>query len=179
MSTPDSPRKVFNQDNRGATIGTQINTTNPSRDHSADIAAYLARLGETNRDVRLANIVNAIVQPNSSPIPLDQVFVPLSTTLRIPEGMTLADFFNHAVHRAGKFDFRGRQRQTSGEELAESSRELRRVTVWEAVATHCRLALIGDPGSGKSTVGQFLTVVVASARTKPEGVKPCRADRRV
>ena len=169
MSATDPPRKVYiDQDNRGANIGTQIITTGPSPDHPADIAAYLAWLAETNRDVRLANIVNAIVQPNSSPIPLDQVFVPLSTTLLIPDGVTFADFLKNAASQTGESEFVGRHRRTLGNEIAESSREQRRVTVWEAVATHGRLALIGDPGSGKSTVGQFLTIVLASARTQPE-----------
>ena len=76
-------------------------------------------------------------------------------TSRFPKKLTLAQ----ALEQRRAEPKRGRS------ELPDAAREeTRKATVWEVVTHHASLALAGNPGSGKSTVGQFLTVVLSRAQ---------------
>jgi formylglycine-generating enzyme required for sulfatase activity len=140
--------------------GIHFGKTEPTA--AGHIAAYLAWIEETQRDVRLNDIITAVARPDASPIPLDAIFVPLCVDFSIPEKLSLAAVLDERRKTPSR-DF-GKTGDQDRKLTEEERTQTRRVTVWETVAHHARLALVGDPGSGKSTVGQFLTIVLARAR---------------
>jgi formylglycine-generating enzyme required for sulfatase activity len=127
--------------------------------------AYLGWVVETQSALRLSDIIEGIVAADSRPLELRQVFVELNTHLRIPEKQSLAEYLkpqsSRGAERKGQSTFfrpvPGRQGGQGGEE----STEFRTVGVFETLSQHRAIVLVGDPGSGKSTVGQFIALALA------------------
>ncbi len=154
-------QRVENQYNIGA--GGPVPVTSPAK----ALDAYLGWVLETQSALRLADIIEGIVAVDSRPLELRQVFVELNTYLRIPEKQTLAAYLqaqqSKGVERKGQSTFfrplSGRKTLPEGEEPTE----FRPVGVFETLSQHRAIVLVGDPGSGKSTVGQFIALALASA----------------
>ncbi len=140
---------IFN----GPVSARDINLGPKSRTPGEHIADYVAWLAFTNRDVRLSNIIKAVAQPGAATIPIDRIFVSLDTTFQIPKGETLANFL------------KTKSRKYYEKAHAEWNVESRPASVWEVATHHSCAVLLGDPGSGKSTIGQFLTLVLAGAKS--------------
>src|SRR5262249_23768718 len=80
------------------------------------------------------------------PLQLAEIYVPLDTTLRIPEKQTLAGWL-------------------ARECTPRAEGALRPVSVLEALACPRQLTLLGKPRSGKSTVGARVLLTLAQAWT--------------
>lgn len=111
------------------------------------IAHYLGALAADLAGLKLGEIDTSVDQTKMSPLELADIYVPLDTTLRIPQGATLAEWLARE---------RSNQRDTSSAE-----REMRSVSALEALAEHRELTLLGKPGSGKSTFGASVLLALA------------------
>ncbi len=115
----------------------------------AVIALYLRALVADLAGLRLGGIDASVDQTRLEPLQLVDVYVPLDTTERIPEGETLASWLAHG---------QGRRHDAPRE-----PRETRPVSALEALAVHRELTLLGKPGSGKSTFGASVVLALAQA----------------
>jgi hypothetical protein len=145
------------------------------QNHAEAITAYLRWLERTHAAVRINEIIKGVAGTDADPLQLRSVFVDLNVTLQIEEGLSLAEHLRHERERAHESkSSRGKppQIQNRDGELSpkEQARNTRRVNVFEALGLHPRLALIGDAGCGKSTIGQFLTLALARARLDDPGL---------
>jgi formylglycine-generating enzyme required for sulfatase activity len=113
------------------------------------IALYLHALVADLAGLRLGEIDVAAQETKREPLQLADVYVALDTTRSIPAGATLAEWLL-------------RDRARLGDEPRES-RETRPVSALEALAAHRVLALLGKPGSGKSTFGAHVLLALAQA----------------
>jgi hypothetical protein len=113
------------------------------------IALYLHALVLDLAGLKLGEIDVAAQDTTRQPLQLANVYVPLDTTLRIPEGETLVGWLS-----------RERDRQAGD---PREPRETRPVPAIEALATHRKLTLLGKPGSGKSTFGSSALLALAQA----------------
>jgi len=86
---------------------------------------------------------------NREPLQLADIYVPLDTTQRIPEGVTLAQWLS--------------RESSSQREDSDAQRKTRPVSVLEALAAHGELTVLGKPGSGKSTFGASVLLALAQA----------------
>lgn len=136
------------------------------------IQDYLRWLDRTHSAVRVSEIIKGAVTTDADPLQLRSVFVDLNVTLRIEDGLSLAEHLRRSreheplakVRATPNFPRRsfGELDELGGSERRE--RKMRRVNVFEALGFHSRVVLTGDPGSGKSTIGQFVTLALARAR---------------
>ena len=124
--------------------------------HEVLLHDYLVWLRTESTPVRLTNILKSIAEPGKEPPQLHDLYTELNTDLDIPKALTLQEHLRQPGRELHP-DRRG------GEPLQEKE-EPRDVTVHEALGVHDRLVLIGDAGSGKSTVGQFLALALSEAR---------------
>lgn len=113
------------------------------------IALYLHALAADLAGLKLGEIDAAAQDPSREPLQLADVYVPLDTSLAIPEDVTLPEWL--ARERDGTRD----QPREPGEQ--------RRVSALEALAVHRELTLLGKPGSGKSTFGAHVLLALAQA----------------
>lgn len=111
------------------------------------IAAYLHALASDLAGLKLTEIDSAAAQAGQSPLQLADIYVPLDTTLRIPEKSSLQDWLTQTRKRQAD-EFEGRT-------------ESRPVAALEALAAHRRLTILGNPGSGKSTFGASVLLTLA------------------
>ncbi len=153
--------RVENQYNLGADGAV------PVGDPGKALDAYLRWVVETQSALRLADIIEGIVAADSRPLELRQVFVELNTSLRIPEKQSLAEYLKsqHTRGSQGAEDatfFRPGLGKRGGS-TKEKAVALRQVGVFETLSQHRTIVLVGDPGSGKSTMGQFLVLALAGA----------------
>ena len=116
----------------------------------ARLARYMEWVRERHQGLRTNDIVVGQTSTDTSPLQLEQVFVALDTTLSIPKDLTLHNWL----------DRRREERGDGQEEL--KGKGSRPVPVFEAMVEHPMLVLLGDPGSGKSTVGQFVAFALAA-----------------
>jgi predicted NACHT family NTPase len=97
--------------------------------------------------------IDASADPaRQTPLQLADIYVPLDTTLRIPQDTTLGGVL--AARRA---------RRAFTNSAPGSARRTRPVSALEALAAHRQLTLLGKPGSGKSTFGASLLLALAQA----------------
>ena len=113
------------------------------------IALYLHALAADLAGLKLGEIDGSADQTRQTPLQLADIYVPLDTTLRIPNGATLAHWLSRE---------RGRQRDEG-----DAQRETRPVSALEALAEHRELTVLGKPGSGKSTFGASVLLTLAQA----------------
>jgi hypothetical protein len=113
------------------------------------IALYLYALATDLAGLKLGEIDSSIDQTRREPLQLADIYVPLDTTLRIPEGAGLKEWLSS-------------DRQRKPDELRERQKT-RPVSATEALAAHRELTLIGKPGSGKSTFGANVLLALAQA----------------
>jgi formylglycine-generating enzyme required for sulfatase activity len=117
-------------------------------------------------------VSQSAIRANRDPLRLASVFVTLNLDWRIPADSTLESFLRQEQKaRTGK---RPRVPTEIGDALLEpaermAERAVRLVSVMEALANFPRLALLGAPGSGKSTVGYYLALALAEARLGQKG----------
>lgn len=104
-------------------------------DPSALRAAYLNRLFETARQLSLAGVDPKVASEAEARLNLEAVYTALLTLT--PEA--------HEQFQRG----------------AVAERETRRLSAVEQLNRHSRLVLLGDPGSGKSTFVNFVTLCLA------------------
>ncbi|MGH8548501.1 MAG: NACHT domain-containing protein, partial [Methylococcales bacterium] len=111
------------------------------------IASYLHALAADLTGLKLGEIDASSGQARQSPLQLADIYVPLETTLRIPGNTALKDWLtSERNHRHGEL---------------ERDREMRPVSALKALAAHRELTLLGNPGSGKSTLGASILLVLA------------------
>ena len=115
----------------------------------AVIALYLHALVADLAGLKLGEIDSSIDQARREPLQLADIYVPLDTTHRIPEGQTLEEWLSQGPDRRTAQPF----------ELLN----LRPVSAIEALAAHRELTLLGKPGSGKSTFGASVLLALAQA----------------
>jgi len=132
------------------------------------LPAYLGWLELHNSAVRVQDIAKGVVNPDAKPLQLHSVFVDLNVKLKIKQGLSLREHRQREREREAQREGIGQLPRSIQRGLMEDPRgepsETRPVTVFETVGEHPRLVLVGDAGSGKSTVGQFLTLALARAR---------------
>jgi formylglycine-generating enzyme required for sulfatase activity len=115
------------------------------------IAAYLQALAAELAGLKLGEIDASADQSKQQPLQLADIYVPLDTTMLLPEDMPLPNW--HALElpeRRKMIDF-------------PFNREVRLVSALEALAAHRELTLLGKPGSGKSTFGASVLLSLAQA----------------
>ena len=112
------------------------------------IAAYLQALVDDLAGLNLGEIDASAKDPKREPLQLADIYVPLDTTLHIPNVQTLEQWHAHKSER--------------GREESEL-RDARPVSALEALAAHRALTLLGKPGSGKSTFGAYVVLALAQA----------------
>ncbi len=149
------------------------------------IALYLHALATDLASVKLGEIDASVDQTRPDPLQLADIYVPLDTTLLIPNDTTLAQWL--ARDRTRKPDDPHGQRETrpvSALEVVEVGAGHRDLTVLrkllalngryvqhhtqpvsalEALAAHRELTLLGKPGSGKSTFGASVLLALTHA----------------
>lgn len=114
------------------------------------IALYLHALTLDLAGVKLGEIGVVADQTKQSPLQLADIYVPLDTTLRITQDMTLGQWLSSS--RGG-----------TPRDTAEAQRDTHAVSALEALAEHRQLTLLGKPGSGKSTFGASVLLTLAQA----------------
>lgn len=121
---------------------TQIVQTDDDRTHVENlIALYLHALSQKLVCLRLGEIDNKLESSGREALQLSDVYVPLNTTLRIDQKISLVNWLKTP-------------RRTPKKVLLDAmnpDREMRKVTALEALAAHPVLTLLGQPGSGKSS----------------------------
>jgi len=118
------------------------------------ISDYLRWLELTHTAVRINEIIKGVAGTDADPLQLRSVFVDLNVTLKIEEGLSLDQHLRRNRCRTPQPD----------QPPKEQAKNTRPVHVFEALGVHPRMVLVGDAGSGKSTVGQFLTLALSRAR---------------
>lgn len=126
-----------------------IHSSEDPEEAQSVVATYLQALVDDLAGLNLGEIDVAAKDPRREPLQLADVYVPLGTTLNIPDNDTLAQW-----HAAKSRREREETNQRGG---------TRPVLALEALATHRALTLLGKPGSGKSTFGAYVMLVLAQA----------------
>jgi len=111
------------------------------------IAHYLSALVHELTGLRLGEIDASADLARQSPLQLADIYVPLDTTLSIPDNTTLAQWLSRDMNRA--------------RDAVGSERKSRMVSALEALAEHRELTLLGKPGSGKTTFGANVLLTFA------------------
>jgi hypothetical protein len=124
-----------------------INGEDPTEAQSV-VAAYLQALAFDLAGLKLGEIDDATDPTKNQPLQLNDVYVPLNTTLHIPEDMGLPAFLGGGRWAAER------------ESMAPKTRP---VSALEALAQHRKLTVLGKPGSGKSTFGHSVLLALAQA----------------
>jgi hypothetical protein len=131
---------------------TQIVQSGDDQTHVENlIALYLHVLSHKLAGLRLGEIDSKLDSSGRDALQLGDVYVPLNTTLRIDAKQHLKDWLEHPQD---ELLLRSR-------ELQSSQRELRPVSVLEALAAHPTLTLLGQPGGGKSSFGARVLLALA------------------
>ncbi|MGZ8219952.1 NACHT domain-containing protein [Methylomagnum sp.] len=120
------------------------------------IAAYLDALARELAGLRLGEVDDSIDPARQKPLELDDVYVPLNTTLVLPEGVALSAFL-------------ASRRREARDELFKRSESRQPVPALDALAVHSVLTLLGKPGSGKSSFGAYVLLALAEAWRGREG----------
>jgi formylglycine-generating enzyme required for sulfatase activity len=113
------------------------------------IALYVQAFAVDLSGLKLGEIDSSVDQTHQTPLQLADIYVPLDTTQRIPRDLTLAQW-------------RERDSASQPDEVSDV-RETRAVTALEALAHHRQLTVLGKPGSGKSTFGSHVLLMLARA----------------
>lgn len=111
------------------------------------IAQYLHALTADLACLKLGEIDVSFDQARQSPLQLADIYVPLDTTLLIPQALALAQWLAH-------------ERDHPRDEV-NIKRQTRPVSALEALAEHRELTVLGKPGSGKSTFGASVLLTLA------------------
>ena len=132
----------------------QVITSVLTKDDDAEeaksvIALYVKTLAVELSGLKLGEVDLSADQTRQTPLQLADIYVPLDTTLRISRDMTLAQWLEP-----------GREHPS---EESEPDRKTRLVTALEAFAQHRELTVLGKPGSGKSTFGAHVLLMLAHA----------------
>ncbi|NCA69346.1 MAG: NACHT domain-containing protein [Sphingobacteriia bacterium] len=122
------------------------------------LGRYLQHLISQNRYLQLQGIRSGGRIVN---IELDRIYITLRTT-RIPEERIQTDWLAGEVLLAPGELHRHRR--------DEPQRDLRHVTVNQALAEHRRLVVLGDPGCGKTTLLRYLGLLYAKDRAEGTGL---------
>lgn len=136
----------------------QLVVADPSERTEAEavIAQYLDGLVADLTGLRLYNVDEAI-DTQQAALELRDVYVPLDTQESIPKEFTLAEWRARRSRIPGGL---GADAEPSGFGLFPV-KDHRLITALEALAYHDRLTLLGRAGSGKSTFGAWVLLVLA------------------
>ncbi|MFA7335019.1 MAG: SUMF1/EgtB/PvdO family nonheme iron enzyme [Kiritimatiellia bacterium] len=130
-------------------ITTQITHTGEDpKEAQSVVAHYLTALTNTLAGLELSGIDKSAAQPGQKPLDLKDIYVPLSTTQRIPANRSLKQWLST---------------ETDQREPRAATGKMRLITALEALAKHRALTLLGKPGSGKSTFGATVLLTLAQA----------------
>lgn len=119
------------------------------------VAGYLSSLVSDLAGLKIGEIDSSVDQTRQSPLQLDDIYVPLDTTHRIPKNAMLKAWLASESNTLA--------RQTARTSAEPEERETRPVSALEALAAHRELTLIGAPGSGKTTYGSSVLLALAQA----------------
>lgn len=171
----EEPRSVTAGD-RGVAIGGDLNgniiVPAAEDDPVKAIADYLKWLDLTHSAVRGNEIFKGVTDTKVDPLQLRSVFVDLNVTFEIEEKLTYKEYLQQEKKRRATLleKMASTKNRNIVVEYGEQQREQRQVRVFEILGAYSRLVLIGDPGCGKSTIGQFVTLALARARMKDESL---------
>jgi formylglycine-generating enzyme required for sulfatase activity len=139
------------QSSRGDNIYANIYKGGPVRDKAKSLRIYRQVLFNTGRYLTLRGVRRAASDPSAGrkPLELDRIYVDLDTRSQVP---------------LEKEDRPQKKRSEAFED-----RQMRPLRVLEAAAAHRCLILSGDPGSGKSTFVNHLSLCLAAHGLQPDG----------
>jgi formylglycine-generating enzyme required for sulfatase activity len=117
----------------------------------AQLKSYLNHILKECSFLRLSAIDQGAARADKKPLKLSSVYVDLKIDFSIPSAQSLSSFLKSKIKGGERF------------EPMEERKQLRFVDAVEALACHKTLALLGAPGSGKSTFMRYLALTLADA----------------
>jgi formylglycine-generating enzyme required for sulfatase activity len=136
-----------------------INPPAPGPRPDALRAAYLRHLTERCGWLPLRGVDVGASDPRraAQPLRLAKVYVELDTTVRVPAGAGPGDVISESLKSSLALDREGLRLEREG-------KDLHAVSALECAARFRHMALLGDPGGGKSTFVNHLAVCLAAAQ---------------
>lgn len=147
----------------------------PRPDYAAEEQRYLAQL---ITQTELLEFIGIPEHKDRSEINLEDIFIPLGAeeeveVSQLGYGEYMVQWFERAKgveRRAASSKKKGLSEETKIKEMMPR-KVMRRVALDDALRTHTRLMVLGDPGGGKSTLLRYLALLAAKEMREHKGRK--------